>query len=135
MSANVLIPTAGVLSLGSGPLDITCQVQDARIVSTTPNITVQTLCGASVTANTALTARTLDITFLQDWRSSGVSKYLHDHHGQTAAFVWTPSTDGTPSATGTVQIIEGSFGGAAGVPADDRVSLPIVGTVTYTADA
>jgi len=131
---NVLVPTDGTLTLGTGPLEVICQCVGIVLSAQQAEIRTETMC--EVVTTYGREEFFLDIDYLQDWvASTGISWYLWTNAGTTKAFTWSPSTDNTPSWTGTLRVRRPSAGGVAGQHARDRVRLAIVGTPTLTADA
>jgi hypothetical protein len=72
------------------------------------------------------TKRTLDITALQDWTPTGLSRYLWDHAGETVNVTFEP-VNGAEGFTAVVTLVEPSAGGANESVATFSVSLPIKG--------
>jgi hypothetical protein len=77
---------------------------------------------------------TLDLTLAQDWDdATALSRYLHEHEGETVPAVFTPS-NGDPTVTANITITPGPIGmGDATSVASSTVSLgssrPILGPV------
>ena len=133
MTVNVLVPADGELLLGTGPLEVICQCVGIVLSATQAEIRTETMC--EVVTTYGREEFFLDIDYLQDWTSSGISKYLWDNAGTVKAFTWSPSSDNTPAWSGTLRVRRPSAGGVAGQHARDRVRLAIVGTPTLTADS
>lgn len=78
---------------------------------------------------------TLDLTFLADWSSGGISDYLTIHDTETAAFV----LDHLPNQVGehvrwvgSVKLAAPSVGGDANTTEETSASLKIVGAPVYS---
>jgi hypothetical protein len=78
---------------------------------------------------------TLDLTFLADWASGGVSDYLTVHDTEQANFV----LDHLPNQVGehvrwvgAVKLAAPNVGGAANATEETQVSLKIVGSPVYS---
>lgn len=116
--------------------DVSCAIKAATVTPEAPDDeVVETFCGPITEPGT--TTWTLDVELLQDWRTDGVSRFLHDHAGELLTFTLdmygsahTPTAD-EPAATGTVRAIHPSYGGTSGEYAEDELSLPIVGEPTF----
>lgn len=133
MTVNVMVPANGTLTLGTSG-DVICQMVSVMIVPTQPDVRTETMCEVVVTPGQE--SFTMELDFLQDWHTTGISHYLWNHAGQTVAFTFEPTADGTPAMAGNLRVKRPTFGGAAGQHARDRMSLPLVGAPTsYTPDA
>lgn len=77
---------------------------------------------------------TLDVSYAQDWdEATALSRYLHEHEGETVPAVFTPS-NGDPTVTANITITPGAIGmGDAAAVAASTVSLgtsrPVLGAV------
>ena len=78
---------------------------------------------------------TLDVTFLSDWASGGISDYLTVHDGETVAF----TIDHLPNQVGEhvrfvgqVKLQAPTVGGDAGATEETDVSLKVAGAPTYS---
>ena len=118
----------------------TCQVISAALVAAPQTeSTPATLCGAATTRINGVDY-SLAVTYFQDWTDpDGFSQWLFDNAMADQAFLLTLTNGG--SMTGTVQVVPGDYGGAAGsslqatssLPARDVVNTPA--TVVAAADA
>jgi len=77
----------------------------------------------------------LDLTFLADWASGGISDYLTVHDTETAAFV----LDHLPNQVGehvrwvgSVKLAAPNVGGDANATEETQVTLKIVGSPVYS---
>jgi hypothetical protein len=77
---------------------------------------------------------TLDLKFLSDWTSSGVSDYLVNNNMTTAAFQLDHHPDIVGEHvrwSGSLQIQAPDVGGDARATEESDCTLPIIGTPTY----
>lgn len=121
------------------PAEYNCDVHSV-IVEASPgdDVTYQTLCPDGSYTRKGTTTYVLHLTGVQDWAADGLSKFLWDNAGALATF--TAQAHGaavvagpdTPSITGTVTLVEGSYGGEADAWAEFDVSLPCSGRPTLT---
>ena len=134
MSRAIITITDAIVSLGTVPLDFSCQVNSAAVVPTANNLDVPaTFCeGASQTA--APSSFALDLVVLQAWGLlDSVCQYLFDHDGESdVAF----HLEGIAVAGSTVEvdgfcsIVAAQLGGEAATPLTSEASLPILGKPT-----
>jgi len=121
----------GTLSLGG--TDHICQVMSAVLAGSNTRQDITTGCG---TTTRFINERfELQVRFVQDFRTGGISKYLWDHYNTDVAFVFSPAADNTPSVAGTLTCPRPKLGGDAGTPCIDDLTMPCVGTPTLTGDA
>lgn len=128
----------GKLTLGTTPLDVSCQVT-AVTVNPTENVdtedAVHVLCGETLPASDTVSyTYTLAGSVLQDLSTSGVVDWSWDNKGTEQAFVFTPDDTLTtdPTITGTVRVIPLTIGGEVpGRPTSD-FEWAIIGTPTFT---
>lgn len=105
----------GVLTLGSGPLDVSLQVTACKLV-TTENVTttepVKVLGGEELpgTSSVAFT-QTLQGSFLQDLSAAGVVQWSHDEAGEDQAFSFVPNSARGRKVEGTLSPVPLDFGG------------------------
>jgi hypothetical protein len=132
MATFVMVPTAGHVTLGSGPI----QVGDQCIVSvvTAQQSEEQFETMAGVTTVYGQPQYFLQLDFVQDWRAGGISAFLQTNHDTNQAFTFAATADGTPAVSGTVRCKAPAFGGNMGRAARDSVRMACVGTPTYTLD-
>jgi hypothetical protein len=134
MSASVLQPTAGTLKLGG--TEFICQVVVGLVTVDQAQSRVEAMCETVLTFGQPLYL--LDVDFLQDWHTSGISWYLWNHGDppQTVTFEFSPGVDSTPKMAGSVQVcLPRAFGGTAKEPARDRIQMPCTARPTLTADS
>lgn len=76
----------------------------------------------------------LELQGAQDYTTTGLTKYLRDHHGENATVVFTPKQEeGQETATCEVVCIAQPFGGEQGAVAEFDTSLPVVGIPDFDA--
>jgi hypothetical protein len=135
MSAPTVITiTDGVLILADDEaglvsgLGFECQVTEAAI-NATPNLqTVPATWCAPESQAPAATGYELAITWLQDWTApgGGLSMYAFENDTLTKYFSMQLDADiATTVATGTVRLVAGSYGGAAGTPLTATATWPL----------
>lgn len=128
----------GTLTLGSGPLDASAQVQSAAVVPSEkvketdpePVLSGDELAGSS--------SATLDFRlkgkFVQDGSSAGVVAFSWTNAGDEVAFTLTPNTADGPTVAGTVRLVPLQIGGD--VSKTDRAKADfdwqVIGTPTPT---
>jgi hypothetical protein len=113
----------GTLTLGptgTGELDLSCQVTNARITTaySDDGDAVTTLCGDTKPPPRKLDGHKLEGTLVQDWDydevGGGVIDYLWNHNLEVVAYTYTPNDTGlAPVITGTlmVEIPAETYGG------------------------
>jgi hypothetical protein len=81
------------------------------------------------------TAWTLDLDYMFDPAAASLSTVLADNAGDAVAFEFTPDPIGNPTRkrTGTVRLIPGPEGGTVNSPAQQSVSLPVIGAPAWGA--
>ena len=135
MSAPTVITiTDGVLILAddeaglNAGMGFECQVTEAAI-NATPNLqTVPATWCAPESQAPAATGYELAITWLQDWTANGggLSMYAFENDTQTKWFSMQLDADvATTVAKGTVRLVAGSYGGAAGTPLTATATWPL----------
>ena len=67
-----------------------------------------------------------DITYMQDWSETGLSRYLFENEGESVTIALSPVSGG-PTFTVTATIVTGAVGGSVGEFATATVSLPLSG--------
>jgi hypothetical protein len=112
-----------------------CQVTEASI-NATPNLqTVPATWCAPESQAPAATGYELAITWLQDWTApgGGLSMYAFENDTNTKWFsMQLDKDDETTVATGTVRVVAGSYGGAAGTPLTATATWPLAAKPTIT---
>lgn len=74
-----------------------------------------------------------NLEYAQDWETTNsLSRYLHDHEGETVAATFEPKNGGA-SFTATLVIVPGTIGGAVDTVAVATVSLGVQGKPAYVA--
>ena len=127
----------GVLTLGTTPVDFSCQVTNARINTsyTDDGDSLETLCGDTIPPGRKLDTRSLAGTFVQDWTAAAsITDYLWDHELEVVAFEYTPNVDG-PTLTGQLRVeVPGeTYGGDVNTRITSDFEFFIQGDVTRTA--
>jgi len=111
------------------PGDFSCDALGALLE---PDVTEETrkyLCGPKSLVSTPEWKLTLD--YDQNWdASTGLSAWLQAHHGELATALIESSTL-AQSATVTVRVKPGPFGGTAGEIAEGTVELSVDGQPTF----
>ena len=113
------------------PVDVSCSATGATLSPDTPVETRNKLCGKGKAVGE--TDWTLELDYDQDWdlgAAAALSFFLVTHEGQeaTAELSWE---DGKVTATATVLIVPGTFGGTAGEVAEASIELPVLGQPTF----
>jgi hypothetical protein len=126
----------GSLTLGTTPLDVSCQVT-ACSVNPTENVTtddaIHVLCGDVLpSSDTVDYTYTLSGTMLQDLSTGGVVDYTWDNAGQEVPFNFTPDDTGADLVTGTVRVIPLVIGGDVPSRPTSDFEWVIIGTPTFT---
>lgn len=115
-----------------------CQVTEARITGSPNYNTVPSTGCAGASQAPGLTSFSLDIAWLQDWKSTGggLSGYAYDNDAKPKWFKFQLSAaDATVSAEGQVYVTAGSYGGTFGdgsPAATEVVSWPCLAKPTIT---
>lgn len=94
-------------------------------VTLTPSSSTQSWTGLGSNTHTdvATATWTLNLNYVQDWESAAsLSRYLHEHEGETVAFAFSPKAGG-PSFTTDVVITPGAIGGTVNAFATTSVTL------------
>lgn len=108
----------GSLTLGSGPLDVSAQVQECAVEweeSVTTQEAIDVLSGEQLPEEEEASYKAkLVATFLQDTlAAAGLVDYTWDNAGATVAFEFIPNDTLTQKVTGTLRVIPLKVGGAA----------------------
>lgn len=125
----------GTFTLGTTPLDVSCQVTTLAI-NPTENVTtedaVHVLCGDVLAA-----ADTVDYTFtvsgtvLQDLATGGVVDYTWQNMGDEVPFEFVPSTADARSVTGTCRLVPLTIGGEVTTRPTSDFEFAIIGTPVF----
>jgi hypothetical protein len=96
-------------------------VSGVSFIPTTASATFVGLGGNTHTASGRATW-VCNLDYVQDWETDdSLSKYLHEHEGETVEVVFLPS-DGSDTFTADITIVAGQIGGAGGAFATSTVS-------------
>lgn len=120
-------------------VDFSCQLKSWTL---TPGIKtgnrIYTYCSAGEGQNSFIEETdgepALDVKFLSDWTTNGISNYLWNNNMATAAFQLDHHPDIVGEHvrwSGTVQIQAPDVGGDARTTEESDCTLPIIGTPTY----
>jgi hypothetical protein len=126
----------GSLTLGTTPLDVSCQVT-ACSVNPTENVTsedaIHVLCGDVLPAtDTVDYTFTLSGNMLQDLATGGVVDYTWDNMGQEVPFIFVPDDTGVDKVEGTCRVIPLVIGGDVPSRPGSDFEWAIIGTPTFT---
>lgn len=128
----------GVLSLGTTPLDFSCQVTNVKVGTTYSDDgdSVETLCGDQIAPGRKRDNQVLSGTFIQDWTLGvgSITDYLWTHELEVVTFTYTPNGDAGPTLTGSVrlEIPAESYGGDVNTRITSDFEWGIIGDVTRT---
>lgn len=139
-AVNVSKLHEGTLTLGVTPLDVSCQITNARILTAYKDEgnTLTVLCGDTVAAARKLDSRKVAGTLIQDFdvqeAAGGVIDYLFNHELEDVPFAFTPNQDGAPKLSGTitVEVTPESHGGDVGGQLTADFEWTITGPLTRT---
>jgi hypothetical protein len=110
-SGSIKLALTGVTPL----VEYACQIVNAAVVptaNTTP--TPGTYCQAPV-ETPGLSSWALEVSFLQDWGNTpSLSEFVFTNDGELCDFEFQPDNPGVPGMSGTVYVVAGPYGGAAG---------------------
>jgi len=98
----------GTLTLGTTPVDFSCQVTNIRINSaySDDGDALEVLCGDTVPPGRKLDSRSLAGTFVQDWtapEATQLTDYLYENDLMVVDFEYVPNVAG-PTLTGQVRV-------------------------------
>ena len=84
-------------------------------------------------ADMGVTAWTLDLDYMYDPAAASLSTILADNAGDVVPFEFTPDPANNPTRTrvGDVRLIPGPEGGTVNSPAQQSVSLPVIGAPSW----
>jgi hypothetical protein len=137
MAATVTALGPGTVSIGSTPLDFSCEVIGAKITHEYEETTEQRtrLCGDAVPAQTTR-ADGFTAELENDLSAAGLYAYLQTHDMESVEFTFTPSTAAGATWTGNVVLRLPSEIGADefGAPIASSIEWPAVGLLTFDAD-
>ncbi len=125
MDGATLVFAATAAELPATPdATATCQVISAAVVpSAQTESTPATLCSATTSRVTGIDYA-LNVTYFQDWTdAAGFAWWMDGVAGQDQAFLLTLPLAG--SVKGTVQVVPGDYGGAAGSSLQATVTMPV----------
>jgi hypothetical protein len=116
-----------------------CQIRGWQILNNTPDgEKVYTLCPDGETYDQPDDDYALELTFLADWATSGISEFFWDNDGQVVAFVLDHMPDVATQHvrwSGDVRVKASSVGGTARENEEHTITLPIVGKPVFTNNA
>lgn len=113
--------------------DYAAAVSAATITPSASTVTWKGLKPASVFSDTGAPTWTLQLDYAQDWSDpDSLSRYLHDHTGQTKTVIITPVDGSGASFTLDVIITPGAIGGAVDQVATASVTLGVDGEPQLT---
>jgi hypothetical protein len=134
MAASVTPLGPGTVTIGSTPLDFSCEVIGAKVTHEYEETTESRtrLCGDAVPAVTSR-ADGFTAELENDLSAAGLYAYLQTHDMESAPFVFTPNTSDGASWTGTVVLRLPSEIGADefGAPIASSIEWPAVGSLTF----
>lgn len=123
-------------ALGTPPTQFECQVRSATVANNTADgDQVFTLCPEGEFREETDPNYALEIQFLSDWRSNGISDFLVEHDGEIADFTYEHHPDipaEHTTRTGQVYIKAPNQGGEARATETQEVTLLCIGKPTYT---
>lgn len=117
--------------------EFSCDVHEATVQST-PGDTVEYVTFCSKLTQAGLSSYLLHLVGVQDWSTGGFARFLWDNAGKTATVTVQGygTVDATnPAVTGTVVLVEGSYGGEAETWAEIDVELPFTARPTIATTA
>lgn len=127
MPAKVFKLGPGTLTLGTEPLDISCQITDSLL---TPNKdsedAVTVLCG-DVIPGAVTYAWQLTGTVLTDLSAGGMAEYCFTNRQSVVAFEYTPNTAAAASFAGQLVIDPLDIGGKSGQNMTAEFEFDLVG--------
>jgi hypothetical protein len=126
----------GTLTLGTTPLDVSCQLTSCS-VNPTENVdtedAIHVLCGDVLPASDTVDySYTLSGTLLQDLAAGGVVDYSWTHKGQEVPFTFIPDATGVDKVMGTVRVSPLTIGGDVPSRPTSDFEWAIIGTPTFT---
>jgi hypothetical protein len=129
----------GSFTIGTTPLDVSCQVTTLSI-NPTENVTtedaVHVLCGETLPASDTVDySFTVSGTVLQDLAAAGVVDYTWTNMGDEVPFEFVPSTADARSVTGTCRLVPLTIGGEVTTRPTSDFEWAIIGTPVFGAAA
>jgi len=126
----------GSLTLGTTPLDVSCQVTSVS-VNPTENVdtedAIHVLCGEVLPASDTVDySYTLSGTVLQDLSTGGGVDYTWDNAGQEVPFEFVPDDTAADMVTGTCRLIPLTIGGDVPSRPTSDFEWAIIGTPVFT---
>ena len=126
----------GTLTLGTAPLDVSCQVT-ACSVNPTENVdtedAIHVLCGDVLPASDTVDySYTLSGTVLQDLSAGGVVDFTWTNAGEEVPFEFVPDDTGADMVTGTTRVIPLTIGGDVPSRPTSDFEWAIIGTPAWT---
>lgn len=128
-------PGPGLLTIGTVPLDVSCQVT-SMAVEPSENVTssgvVDVLCGEQLTGDDDVNyTYRLKGTLLQDLAAAGVVDFSWINAGDEVPFSFTPSTALAREVSGVVRVGPLKIGGDVKVRATSDLDWACIGTPTF----
>ena len=129
----------GTLTLGTTPLDVSCQLTSVS-VNPTENVeteeAINVLCGEQLPASDTVSySYTLSGTGLQDLEAGGFVDYTWTNAGDEVPFVFIPDEALARSVTGVVRIIPLSIGGEVPTRPTSDFEWVVIGIPVFGAAA
>ena len=129
----------GTFTIGTAPLDVSCQVTSLT-VKPAENVTtedaVHVLCGDTLeSSDTVDYSFTVEGTVLQDLAAAGVVDYTWTHMGEEVAFVFVPDLVTDRSVTGVCRIVPLTIGGDVPTRPTSDFVWKCIGTPVFGAAA
>jgi len=129
----------GVFTIGTAPLDVSCQVTSLA-VTPTENVTtedaVHVLCGDTLPASDTVDySFTVGGTVLQDLAAAGVVDYTWTHMGEEVPFSFIPNTAADREVSGTCRIVPLTIGGDVSTRPTSDFTWAVIGTPVFAAAA
>ena len=108
----------------------------ARLVPDVPIQTVRTLTPDGVVQDVDSAVWSFEVSGLTDWETGGLAAYLNTNSGTTVAVTLAPRVNvGNLKAVFNVIIIPAPFGGEQGEFGNFDLTMPVVGTPTFSAQS
>lgn len=129
----------GTLTLGTTPLDVSCQLTSCS-VNPTENVdtedAIHVLCGDVLPASDTVDYTfTISGTLLQDLAAGGVVDYTWTNAGDEVPFEFVPDDTGADMVTGTCRLIPLTIGGDVPSRPTSDFEWVIIGAPVFTPGA
>lgn len=111
-----------------------CEVTNVTLTPTTASASATALCADGVVQDVGVPTWALDVDYLVDHKAGSFYRFLIGHTGQSATYEYEPDPVTAPGVLykGSLTVLPGPAGGAAGSFESGSVSLPITGTPAIT---